>query len=67
MRDLEARVKQLSVEVENGNLLRQKVTQEKAELEIHIAAYSAELQEANCRYTHTQRAFLITHITYIYM
>lgn len=51
MRDLEARVKQLSVEVENGNLLRQKVTQEKAELEIHIAAISAELQEANCRHT----------------
>lgn len=50
MRDLEARVKQLSVEVENGNLLRQKVTQEKAELEIHIAGISAELQEANCRY-----------------
>uniref|UniRef100_A0A3B1K6B8 Centrosomal protein 112 n=1 Tax=Astyanax mexicanus TaxID=7994 RepID=A0A3B1K6B8_ASTMX len=47
VRELEARVKQLSVEVENGNLLRQKVTQEKAELEIHIAAISAELQEAN--------------------
>ncbi|XP_036445385.1 centrosomal protein of 112 kDa isoform X2 [Colossoma macropomum] len=49
VRELEARVKQLSVEVENGNLLRQKVTQEKAELEIHIAAISAELQEANRR------------------
>ncbi|XP_066497855.1 centrosomal protein of 112 kDa isoform X3 [Hoplias malabaricus] len=47
--ELEAKVKQLSVEVENGNLLRQKVTQEKAELEIHIAAISAELQEANRR------------------
>uniref|UniRef100_A0AAR2IJS9 DUF4485 domain-containing protein n=1 Tax=Pygocentrus nattereri TaxID=42514 RepID=A0AAR2IJS9_PYGNA len=47
VRELEARVKQLSVEVENGNLLRQKVTQEKAELEIHIAAIGAELQEAN--------------------
>ncbi|XP_017306633.1 centrosomal protein of 112 kDa isoform X5 [Ictalurus punctatus] len=55
VRDLEARVKQLSVEVENGNLLRQKVTQEKAELEIHIAAYSAELQEANCRNMTLQR------------
>ncbi|XP_060757351.1 centrosomal protein of 112 kDa isoform X9 [Neoarius graeffei] len=55
VRDLEARVKQLSVEVENGNLLRQKVTQEKAELEIHIAAISAELQEANCRNMTLQR------------
>ena len=53
VRELEARVKQLSVEVENGNLLRQKVTQEKAELEIHIAAISAELQEANRRYYHS--------------
>ncbi|MCJ8739444.1 hypothetical protein PDJAM_G00047320, partial [Pangasius djambal] len=55
VRDLEARVKQLSVEVENGNLLRQKVTQEKAELEIHIAAISAELQDANCRNMTLQR------------
>uniref|UniRef100_A0A9J7ZJW5 Centrosomal protein 112 n=1 Tax=Cyprinus carpio carpio TaxID=630221 RepID=A0A9J7ZJW5_CYPCA len=47
LHELETRVKQLSVEVENGNLLRQKVTQEKAELEIHIASVSAELQEAN--------------------
>lgn len=51
--ELETRVKQLSVEVENGNLLRQKVTQEKAELEIHIASISAELQEANHRYKKT--------------
>ncbi|XP_042586933.1 centrosomal protein of 112 kDa-like isoform X1 [Cyprinus carpio] len=49
LHELETRVKQLSVEVENGNLLRQKVTQEKAELEIHIASISAELQEANHR------------------
>ncbi|XP_053095019.1 centrosomal protein of 112 kDa isoform X2 [Pangasianodon hypophthalmus] len=55
VRDLEARVKQLSVEVENGKLLRQKVTQEKAELEIHIAAISAELQDANCRNMTLQR------------
>uniref|UniRef100_A0A8C2G104 Centrosomal protein 112 n=1 Tax=Cyprinus carpio TaxID=7962 RepID=A0A8C2G104_CYPCA len=46
LHELETRVKQLSVEVENGNLLRQKVTQEKAELEINIASVSAELQEA---------------------
>lgn len=51
VKDLETRVKQLSLEVENGNLLRQKVTQDKAELEIHIASISAELQEANHRYS----------------
>uniref|UniRef100_UPI0037E9BDD6 centrosomal protein of 112 kDa n=1 Tax=Semicossyphus pulcher TaxID=241346 RepID=UPI0037E9BDD6 len=49
VRELEQRVKQQSVEVEKGNLLRQKVTQEKAQLEIHIASISAELQEANRR------------------
>ncbi|XP_059405233.1 centrosomal protein of 112 kDa-like isoform X6 [Carassius carassius] len=53
--ELETRVKQLSVEVENGNLLRQKVTQEKAELEVHIASISAELQEANHRSISLQR------------
>ncbi|XP_064843123.1 centrosomal protein of 112 kDa [Oncorhynchus masou masou] len=47
VRELELRVKQLSVEVENGNVLRQKVTQEKGQLEIHIATISSELQEAN--------------------
>lgn len=47
--ELEQRVKHLSVEVEKGNTLRQKVTQEKAQLEIHIASISAELQEANRR------------------
>lgn len=50
MRELELRVKQQSAEVEKGNTLRQKVTQEKAELEIHIASISTELQEANRRY-----------------
>uniref|UniRef100_A0A8C6TNA8 Centrosomal protein 112 n=1 Tax=Neogobius melanostomus TaxID=47308 RepID=A0A8C6TNA8_9GOBI len=49
VRDLEKRVKQQSLEVEKGNSLRQRVTQEKAQLEIHIAAISAELQEANRR------------------
>uniref|UniRef100_A0A9J8AND7 Centrosomal protein 112 n=1 Tax=Cyprinus carpio carpio TaxID=630221 RepID=A0A9J8AND7_CYPCA len=55
LHELETRVKQLSVEVENGNLLRQKVTQEKAEIEIHIASISAELQEANHRSISLQR------------
>ncbi|XP_041672866.1 centrosomal protein of 112 kDa [Cheilinus undulatus] len=47
--ELEQRVKQQSQEVEKGNVLRQKVTQEKAKLEIHIASISAELQEATRR------------------
>lgn len=49
LRELELRVKQQSVEVEKGNALHQKVTQEKAQLEIHIASISAELQEVNRR------------------
>ncbi|KAM6966882.1 centrosomal protein of 112 kDa isoform 2-T2 [Tautogolabrus adspersus] len=55
MHGLEQRVKQQSVEVEKGNVLRQKVTQEKAQLEIHIASISAELQEANRRLMILQR------------
>ncbi|XP_020491915.1 centrosomal protein of 112 kDa isoform X2 [Labrus bergylta] len=55
MHGLEQRVKQQSVEVEKGNVLRQKVTQEKAQLEIHIASISAELQEANRRLLILQR------------
>ncbi|XP_068193878.1 centrosomal protein of 112 kDa isoform X2 [Antennarius striatus] len=46
-RELELRGKQQLVEVEKGNALRQKVTQEKAQLEIQIASISLELQEAN--------------------
>ncbi|XP_042361086.1 centrosomal protein of 112 kDa isoform X2 [Plectropomus leopardus] len=49
VRELELRVKQQSSEVEKGNMLRQRVTQEKAQLEIHIASISGELQEANRR------------------
>ncbi|KAJ8251773.1 hypothetical protein GJAV_G00225280 [Gymnothorax javanicus] len=49
VQELEERVKLLSLEVENGNALRQKVTQEKAELEIYIASISSELQESNRR------------------
>ncbi|XP_031425150.1 centrosomal protein of 112 kDa isoform X3 [Clupea harengus] len=53
--ELEARVKQLTLEVESGNALRQRVMQEKAELELHIAAISSELQEASRRCTQLQR------------
>uniref|UniRef100_A0AAV2KIG9 Centrosomal protein of 112 kDa n=1 Tax=Knipowitschia caucasica TaxID=637954 RepID=A0AAV2KIG9_KNICA len=55
VRDLEKRVKQQSMEVEKGNKLRQRVTQEKAQLEIHIASISAELQEANRRILSLQK------------
>nr|XP_015211697.1 PREDICTED: centrosomal protein of 112 kDa isoform X3 [Lepisosteus oculatus] len=48
VKEQEARVQQLTVEVESSNALRQKVAQEKAELEIQVAGISAELQEA-CR------------------
>ncbi|XP_062308757.1 centrosomal protein of 112 kDa isoform X2 [Osmerus eperlanus] len=49
LREMERQVKRLSAEVENGNALRLKVTQEKNQLEIHIATISSELQEANRR------------------
>ncbi|XP_068575184.1 centrosomal protein of 112 kDa [Cebidichthys violaceus] len=55
VRELEMRVKQQSVEVEKGNALRQRVTQEKAQLEIHIASISGELQEANRRHLILQK------------
>ncbi|XP_048846753.1 centrosomal protein of 112 kDa isoform X3 [Brienomyrus brachyistius] len=48
-KELEARVKQLSVEVEHSNSLRQRVAQEKVELEMQIAAIRSELQEAKRR------------------
>lgn len=50
MREMELRVKQQSAEVEKANELCQKLTQEKARLEIHVASLSAELQEADKRY-----------------
>ncbi|XP_056263390.1 centrosomal protein of 112 kDa isoform X3 [Pseudoliparis swirei] len=55
VRELELRVKQQSVEVEKGNALRQRVTQEKAQLEIHIASIGAELHEANRRNVTVQK------------
>ncbi|KAM6913720.1 centrosomal protein of 112 kDa [Lycodopsis pacificus] len=55
VRELELRVKQQSVEVEKGNALRQRATQEKAQLEIHIVSISVELQEANRRHLILQK------------
>ncbi|CAL8305823.1 unnamed protein product [Merluccius merluccius] len=47
--ELEVMVKQQSVEVEKGKTLRQRVTQEKGQLEIQVATMGAELQEASRR------------------
>ncbi|XP_031727952.1 centrosomal protein of 112 kDa isoform X2 [Anarrhichthys ocellatus] len=55
VRELELRVKQQSVAVEKGNALRQRTTQEKAQLEIHIVSISVELQEANRRHLILQK------------
>ncbi|MGH0139960.1 UNVERIFIED_CONTAM: hypothetical protein FKN15_070307 [Acipenser sinensis] len=55
VRELEARVQQLTVEAENSNLQRQKVTQEKAELEHHNTVISTELHEARIKYNALQR------------
>ncbi|XP_036003949.1 centrosomal protein of 112 kDa isoform X2 [Fundulus heteroclitus] len=55
VREMELRVKQQSVEVEKGNDLCQKVTQEKALLEVQIASLSAKLQEANKRIVTLQK------------
>ena len=51
--ELEVTVKQQSAEVEKGKALRQKLTQEKGQLEIQVATLGAELQEASRRYGET--------------
>ncbi|XP_051905475.1 centrosomal protein of 112 kDa isoform X1 [Hippocampus zosterae] len=49
VRELERQVKEQCAQVEKSKASLQKAMQEKAELEIHLAAASAELQEANRR------------------
>lgn len=49
LRELELRVRQQSAEAEKGNVLRQRLMQEKAQLEIQVASIAAELQEAKRR------------------
>lgn len=49
LRELELRVRQQSAEAEKGNALRQRLTQEKAQLEIQVTSIGAELQEAKRR------------------
>ncbi|XP_054615420.1 centrosomal protein of 112 kDa-like isoform X2 [Dunckerocampus dactyliophorus] len=53
--ELEQQVRQQSVEVEQSNALHQKVTQEKAQLEIHLASINFELQESNRRFMVLQK------------
>lgn len=53
LRELELRVRQQSAEAEKGNTLRQRLMQEKTQLEIQVAAFGAELQEAKRRCVET--------------
>ncbi|XP_009900970.2 centrosomal protein of 112 kDa [Dryobates pubescens] len=52
---LEARVQQLIVEAENSSLLRQKLSQEKADAEQRYEAVWSELQEMNARHSSLQK------------
>uniref|UniRef100_A0A674NV55 Centrosomal protein 112 n=1 Tax=Takifugu rubripes TaxID=31033 RepID=A0A674NV55_TAKRU len=53
--ELKMKVKQQSVELEKNQVLQQKLMQEKAQLEVHVATLSAQLQEANRRNTILQK------------
>ncbi|XP_030045351.1 centrosomal protein of 112 kDa [Microcaecilia unicolor] len=55
VRDLEARVQQLTLEAENSNLQRQKLSQEKTEVEKYYQTTCAELQEARTRCSSIQK------------
>ncbi|XP_067859989.1 centrosomal protein of 112 kDa [Heptranchias perlo] len=55
VKELEARVQQLTVEAENSTLVRQKLTQEKGELEQRCQLISLELQEVKSRYSSLQK------------
>lgn len=50
VKELEARVQQLTGEAENSNLQRQKLIQEKLELERCCQITCSELQEVKARY-----------------
>ncbi|XP_061555715.1 centrosomal protein of 112 kDa isoform X3 [Phycodurus eques] len=54
-RELEQQVKKQRADVEKSNASLQKVTQEKAQLESHLAAVAAQLQEASRRMTVLQK------------
>ncbi|XP_029455189.1 centrosomal protein of 112 kDa isoform X2 [Rhinatrema bivittatum] len=55
VRDLEARVQQLTLEAENSNLQRQKLSQEKTEVEKNYQTTCSELQEARARCSSVQK------------
>ncbi|XP_078385152.1 centrosomal protein of 112 kDa isoform X2 [Cetorhinus maximus] len=55
VKELEARVQQLTVEAENSTLVRQKLTQEKGELEHRCQMICLELQEVKLRYSSLQK------------
>ncbi|KAM4663142.1 centrosomal protein of 112 kDa [Discoglossus pictus] len=55
VKELEARVQQLTVEAESSNLQRQKLSQEKAEVEKSYQAVCSEVQEQKSRCNSLQR------------
>ncbi|XP_059509604.1 centrosomal protein of 112 kDa isoform X2 [Stegostoma tigrinum] len=55
VKELEARVQQLTIEAENSTLVRQKLTQEKGELEQRCQMICLELQEVKLRYSSLQK------------
>ncbi|XP_051888643.1 centrosomal protein of 112 kDa isoform X4 [Pristis pectinata] len=55
VKELETRVQQLTVEAENSTLVRQKLIQEKGELEQRCQAICLELQEIKLRYNSLQK------------
>ncbi|XP_047920298.1 centrosomal protein of 112 kDa isoform X9 [Anser cygnoides] len=55
VKNLEARVQQLTVEAENSNLQRQRLSQEKTEAEQRYQAICSELQEVKARHSSLQK------------
>ncbi|XP_064378830.1 centrosomal protein of 112 kDa isoform X2 [Dromaius novaehollandiae] len=55
VKELEARVQQLTVEAENSNLQRQKLSQEKIDAEQCYQAICSELQEVKARHSSLQK------------
>ncbi|XP_040386894.1 centrosomal protein of 112 kDa isoform X6 [Cygnus olor] len=55
VKNLEARVQQLTVEAENSNLQRQRLSQEKTEAEQRYQAVCSELQEVKARHSSLQK------------
>ncbi|XP_068770199.1 centrosomal protein of 112 kDa isoform X4 [Struthio camelus] len=55
VKELEARVQQLTVEAENSNLQRQKLSQEKTDAEQCYQAVCSELQEVKARHSSLQK------------